>query len=457
MMRLLKKHTLLALTLLLASFASAQVSDSLKSLSLADAITYALDNNYQVQISKLNEEIANKNNKWSEAGLYPTFTLNGGLYNQIQDNSNNPFTFQPGKTWSMQVNPTINMDWTVFSGLGVKFTKQRLEQLETQTKGNSMVVIENTIHQVMLAYYSALLQKTKLDLISENLDFSRKQVAYYELKKEFNQSNSLDLLQFQNQYYTDSSNYVMQEYAYRNATRNLNLLMIQPIDQMYELTDKMPADDQLFDYSSVKELTLNNNQNLKNQFINLELQKTNTQYSKSFLYPVISVSANAGPSWGWFRQLGDPPPGQEITTLKTQSINYGLNLNLRYTIFNNWKSKRAVAVSKIQEEIAEKNIEEMKFSLENNLSNFYELYQNRKQLKDVQEKNIDYSQRVYELGIDQFKSNLINSIQLTQLKNNRQNALMAYYESRYNLIETYLEIYKISGAIVQKYEARENK
>lgn len=456
-MKNLKKYIIAFLIILGANYSLGQ--DTIKKLSLADAITFALDNNYQVQISKLNEEIAAKNNKWSEAGLYPTFTLNGGVYNSIQDNSNNPFTLpgQSGKFWNMQVNPTINMDWTVFSGLGVKFSKQRLEQLEQQTNGNSMVVIENTIHQVMLAYYNATLQKIKLDLISENLEFSRTQVAYYELKKEYNQSNSLDLLQFQNQYYTDSSNYVMQEYAYKNATRNLNLLMILPIDQMYEFTDKMPEDDKLFDYENVEELTLSNNQNLKNQFINLELQKTNTQYSKSFLYPVISVSANAGPSWGWFRQLGDPPPGQEITTIRTNTINYGLNLNLRYTIFNNWKSKRAVAVSKIQEEIAEKNIEEMTYSLKNNLANFYELYRNRKQLKDVQAKNIDYSQKVYEMGIDQFKSNLINSIQLTQLKNNRQNAMMSYYESKYNLIETYLEIYKLSGAIVQKYEDRQSK
>lgn len=426
-------------------------------LSLAQAIDYGLKNNYQVQITKLNEEIAHKNNKWSEAGLYPTLSLNGGVYNQIQDNTKNPFTFQPGKTWNMNISPTLNLDWTIFSGLGVKFTKQRLEQMEQQTKGNSMVIIENTIHQIMLAYYSAVLQKKKMATIQETMIYARERAAYYELKSEYNQANSLDLLQFQNQYMTDSSNYLMQKYAYENATRNLNLLMIQPIEQMYIFTDELIQDDQLLDYATVKDLVINNNQNLKNQVINQELQKTNTKFSQSFLYPVVSVNANAGPSWGWFKQLGDPPPGQEIQTLKTQSINYGINLNLRYTIFDNWKTNRAVQVSRIQEEIAVLTTDEMKYQIENNLANFYQLYQNRKQLNNVQTLNIDYAQKVFDLGKDRFKSNLINSIELSTLKNNYQNSMLSFYESQYNLIETYLEIYKLSGAIVQNYNERTDK
>ena len=66
------------------------------SLTMEQAIANALENNYDVLIGQKQIEIAEKNNKWSEAGLFPTVTLQVGQNNLIQDNTNNPFTFTPG-------------------------------------------------------------------------------------------------------------------------------------------------------------------------------------------------------------------------------------------------------------------------------------------------------------------------------------------------------------------------
>ena len=71
----------------------------------------------------------------------------------------------------------------------------------------------------------------------------------------------------------------MQKYAYENATRNLNLLMIQPIEQQYIFTDDLIKDDNLMDYGNTRflkdnkfkdgwELRKNNNfENLINEKI----------------------------------------------------------------------------------------------------------------------------------------------------------------------------------------------
>ena len=91
-----------------------------------------------------------------------------------------------------------------------------------------------------------------------------------------------------------------------------------------------------------------NNQNLKNQYISLELQHTQTGLQRSFLYPTLSFQAGANPGWSNLRELKDGN-----LEIETQNLSYYGNLNLRYTLFNNWKNKRAVEVSKIQEEIAE--------------------------------------------------------------------------------------------------------
>jgi hypothetical protein len=67
-----------------------------RTITAKDAVFMALDKNYKVQVAKKQEDIAIKNNTWSEAGAFPTVTLNVGFNNTIQDNTKNPFTFVPG-------------------------------------------------------------------------------------------------------------------------------------------------------------------------------------------------------------------------------------------------------------------------------------------------------------------------------------------------------------------------
>jgi outer membrane protein TolC len=130
-------------------------------LSLQDAINLALERNYQILISNKQIDIADKNNKWSEAGLFPTVSLNATFNNVIQDNRDNPFTFTPGLILQQSFQPSINLNWNVFSGFFVLMNKQRLDYLEQQSRGNAMLIIENTVLEVIKVYYTAVLQKEK--------------------------------------------------------------------------------------------------------------------------------------------------------------------------------------------------------------------------------------------------------------------------------------------------------
>ena len=63
---------------------------SQRNMSASEAVFVALSNNFQIVISEKQHEINQKNNKWSEAGLFPTVTLTVAQNNTIQDNTNNP-------------------------------------------------------------------------------------------------------------------------------------------------------------------------------------------------------------------------------------------------------------------------------------------------------------------------------------------------------------------------------
>lgn len=420
-----------------------------QTLSAKEAVFIALENNYQIQVAKKQIEISEKNNTWSEAGLYPTISLNASLNNNIQDNSKNPFTFFPGVILSQNLNPSLSANWNIFSGFAVKISKQRLEQLDLQTKGNALAVIETTAQDVLKAYYTAQLQKERLKLFQSLMDFSRKRVQYYELREKYGKSSSLELLQFRNQYLTDSTNVLVQQISYNNSMRNLMLLMNaseETVRDFPELTDELTVPITDLDPAQAKEDMLSSNQNLKNQYIAIELQKTNVDFQRSFLYPTLSFQVGVTPSYSFLRNLKD-----DTQKFNTEALSYYGNLNLRYTIFNNWKSKRAVEVARIQEEITSLNTESMEKSLSNNLTNLLELYKVRIQLVSISDENLVYATKAFELAQKRFETGGINSIDLASFQNTYQNTLVQHYENLFNRLDTYLELYKLTGKLGLEY------
>jgi outer membrane protein TolC len=421
-----------------------------QTLSAKEAVALALENNFKVKIAEKQVEIADKNNNWMEAGFFPTITIGASLNNTIQDNTNNPFTFTPGIILSQGITPSLTANWNLFSGLSMFITKDRLELLEQQSNGNSLAVIETTVQDVLKAYYTAGLQKERMLLFSTLKEYSRKRMAYYELKEKYSKSSSLELLQFRNQYLTDSTNYLVQEISYQNAMRNLLLIMNNSADSIPltfpELTDKLEISFPLVDFDKALEEMKSNNQNLKNQYISLELQKTATSYQRTFLYPTLSFQAGITPSYFWIREIKD-----DLLEAQTQTLQYYGNFNLRYNLFNNWKAKRSCDVAKIQEQIAELNTESMEQSLAITLRNVLELYKVRSKLVDISAENLNYATKAWDLAQKRFELGTLTSIELATFQNNYQNTLIQHYENQFNKMDTFLEIYKLTGKMGLSY------
>ncbi len=418
-------------------------------ISATDAVIIALENNYQILIAEKQKDISVMNNKWSQAGAFPTVDLSISQNNTIQDNTNNPFTFTPGIILSQGVNPSVNVNYNIFTGFSVKMSKLRLEQLEVQSSNNAMTVIESTIQDVLKAYFTTQVQKERLALFQTILTQSRMRKEYYALKDKYSATTSLELLQFENQYLTDSTNLLMQEISLENAYRNLRLIMNDGDStgtEMYVLTDQLMADIPLISFDEAYAEMISNNSNLKGQYIGLELQKTGTELQKSFLYPTLSFQMGIQPSWMKLRDLNNPD-----FSISTQTLSYYGNFNLRYALFNNFKNRRTVEVSRIQEEIAELNIESMTKALENTLRNLIDLFEIRSRLVSISQQNLDYATRAFDLAEKRFNTGSINSIALMTFQSNYESTMIQHYENLFNRLDTYLEIHRLTGKLGLTY------
>ncbi len=436
------KYSFFIFSIVIASFSFGQ-SD----LSVPQAVSKALENNYQIQLVKTNQETARIQNNWASAGFAPTFALNLGNNANIADNSNNPFTFFPGNVFSNSLKLSVDMNWTIFNGFGIRISKAKFEQLEEQTKGNTIVVIENTIYDVIIAYYTAVVQKLKLKVVNNLLNFSIDKLNYFKMKNEIGTSSSFDLLEFKNQVLTDSTNLLLQQLALKNAKRNLNLLMAESIDVDYELTDKLQFVANNLNYNDLLNLMKSSNQNLKNQYINLELQDLNIKAQKSSYYPVITINLGYSPSASYINLLGEQ--NQDVTT---SAINYYGGINAKYTLFNGWNRKRAVEISKIQQQTAQLQVDELELKLAHQLKGIVELYNTQIQIEKMTSKMVKHAEQLWDLGKEKYDLGLINVFNLNDIKSSYQRTVLSYFDRLFEALKSHYDLLRISGQISQEYK-----
>lgn len=426
-------------------------SVSQEELSIMGAIEKALDNNFDIRLIESNYKIARTQNSWGMAGMIPTFSLNVANNSSLQDNTNNPATFFPGVLFSDNLLASLDMNWTIFSGFGIRINKQRFDKLQHQTQGNAVVVIESTIYDVILAYYTAVVQERKMNVMKGLLDYSQDKVTYFEIKSELGVSTSLDKLEFENQVLTDSSNLLLQELAFKNAKRNLNLLMAEDVETDYKLTDSLEFTTPNASFTDLKNEMLSNNQNLKNQFINFELSELEVATKRAAFYPVVTLRLGTNPSVGYFELFGD-----QGFSANTNAWSHTATVNIRYDLFQGMNRKRNVQIAQIQQDIAAIEIEQLQMQLTNQLKGFFDLYRTRDKVKRMSVKRLSNAKELWELGRERYDLGLINVFNLNDIKLAYEQAMLNYYDRLFELLQTHYDIMRITGRISQEYQVVEN-
>ena len=409
-------------------------------LSFYGAINKTLENNYQIQIASKSLEIAENNNNPGAAGMWPTITLSASQNNNLTDQ-----TKPTARTTIMNsVAPAINLNWLLFGGFSVKINRQRLAELVNLSEGMMAVVVENTLQAVILAYQRALLEKETLAVTKEVMKLSYDQYQYEEARKGTGSGTTFDLQQARTSYLQDSSTYILQGINYRNAMRNLNLIMGEEHSVQYTLTDSFKPIEHTFKLENLFSNLESNSQILKNQYISQQMLQYDMEQSKSQLYP--SFSLNAGSSY----TLSSTKIDNAARTNADPLYLYG-NFTLSFNLFNGGNVRRSIQNAKIELEKSQLETNELEKQIKMELTSTFDLYNVRKQLYDVSVENVTLTRMNLTLAQDKYKLGTINSINLREVKLAYLNASLSRLQAIYDLMNTYTEIMRATGGIVQEF------
>lgn len=429
----MKKLNIFILLLLTVSAAVAQ-----ESLSLNDAVTKALENNYSIQIIKGSQRKAEVTNNWGTAGRYPYINLSLGDDNSLNLNeSENVIT--------NRISAGASISWTLFDGFAVRINKQRFEELEELSKQNTAIMVEGTIQSVILAYYDVLLQQEKLKNYDEVMQLSDARFKRAESKKEYGAAVTYEVLQAQNAYLADRANYLIQQVSVKNAKRDLNYLMAEKEQVDYVLTAKFEALPIDYTLSDLESQMFENNSSLQNQYINQRLLENAVASAKSVFSPTVDFRGGAtgtatrndyaerGSSW-------------------INSANFYGNFTLSYNLFSGGNRKRAVQLANIDQEIGLVKIDDMQHDLTNSLANLFEYYVVQKELLSVAAENLAAAKLNLQISREKFEAGAINSFNYRDVQVLYLNSAQRELEVIYNFIDTHTALLRMTGSIIQEYK-----
>jgi outer membrane protein len=411
-------------------------------LSLEDAVSIALQNNYNIQIARNSALIDKTNNTLGNAGMLPEVVLNFGNSNNINNTRQEFFSGdvrEGNNVNTTNINANVQLGWTVFDGMRMFVNRDRLREIESAGQLNIMVQMESTIYQVMTAYYNIIQHKKRLNTIENAIALSLDRKALAEVKQDLGSGSSLPILQAEVDINADSASLIRQNLVLKNSKIMLNEILGRSPDNDFEINDYVePA--RLPDYQEMLSKAEKNNLWLQMADKTINISQFNIKQWEANKYPTINVNLGYNIS-----RLN-----AEIGILKfNQNLGFSYGLTGRWNLFSGFNNKREIQVAKLNLETGKLTKEQSRLGIQTDLFTFYNNYLTALEMAEVEKKNIKIARENLNITSERLRIGSIQPIELRQAQLNLVDAEFRKIVAEFDAQMAGLEMKRLTGELIK--------
>lgn len=438
------------ITLLLTLFSVLVYSQSLP-LSISEAIELGLANQLGIRIAENEVAIAANNNRWGTAGRYPTVQFNLASNNGFNSTVNPASFLQEFTSLNTTAVGSIDVNWVLFDGFRVRLSKEQLETLERHSQGMAALMVETVIQDIILSYYQARIEQEQLGVVEEVLRLSNDRLDYDELRREYGQASTFDVLQTRDALLNDSTSLILQQNTWEIALRNLNLAMgLDNMEQRFQLTDALDIEAQRYDLPTLQQRMLSANITLNNQLISRQLARLNTELTQAARKPTVSLGTGAVFNTNVTQiNANNPFTGEPFGAVNGRTFNYYFNLTLTYNLFDAGVRRRNLENARVTETNIQLGVDDFKRQLMNQLANTLATYNNQLLVVAVTEELVENAQKNLEIAEERFRGGLINAFDYRTIQVGYINASQRRLQAIFELKTTETELIRLTGGLLR--------
>ena len=420
-----------------SSHSMAQVSYTLEEL-----IQQSLDHNYQLQIRRNQQQMAENMNTAGNAGMLPTVDMGAERSWQILNTETNFFT---GETRSgtnalnTSFNAFVEADWMIFDGFSMFARRDRLSQLAQLGSLDTRYYIEQTVSDIAHAYFQLIKEKQTLISLKQSLDISSYRLKLEEHKRNVGSGNALLYHQAQIDYNSDSSRVSNQQMLIRDLQIRINRIV--NFDPSTTITPEI-TDIELHGISEPEELlakALASNQELERAQMEQMLAEANLRIERGNRYPQVSVFGG----YSYSRQTSE-------LGLMQSSRNYGANfgVRLRFNLYDGGRQNTRIENVLLEQQNVATDLEDTKAYLNSEISRLINVYENYMQQFRLLENSLQSTERSLQIAQQQLELGTINGFEFRQTQLAALQVENQIIELKFSMKAIEIDLSRISGEIM---------
>lgn len=418
-----------------------------RTLNLEEAVAIGLKNNFSIQIANNDSKIAVNNNTLGNAGFLPRLNVDGGLNESITSTHTEDQNGVSGESENQHtgtMNMGVNLDWTLFNGLGMFLKKEKLGSLQILQQTSLRATVENTISEIIISFYAVVQLKNSLQVLQNAIDFSNSRYELTRKKLEIGTTSELAFLKSSTDLNADSAAFLRQKIALSNSKSKLNALLVLETTSDFDVSTSIQF-DQILDYSSLKESlkTINSQINLAKQASDISLLDYRLTHAPKYPQVDFFIDYNLNQ---YKYNFGSS------SMIQNNGPVFGLNLSI--PVFDGFNKKRVSGNARIDAESSRLAYEQVLTNTEALLWQIYNEYKNDLKLVTLETANLKVARHTAKISFEKFRIGGISDYELRQIQLSELEAENSLLLAQFEAKKSETELLRLSGKLIESKQIK---
>lgn len=412
-------------------------------MTLEEAIAIGLKNNYDILMAKNLEEAAALDYHYAFGAFLPV--VSGSASRtwskvNVKQKYSNGNDVERKKSGSNNTSLSADLNWTLFDGLRVFATKDKLKAIEEAGSLQVKDQITNSIAQIINAYYTIIQQKQQLQSIAEQMSISQERVNIAKNKFQSGLGSKIDLLQAQVDLNAQKSAYLQQQTFIDESKAVLNRLIALPAGETgYVVGDTIPVNLNL-NYAQLQQQALSSNPGLLLAQKNIDISELSLKEIERSRWPVISFNS----SYSYNKQ--NSQAGFFLFN-QSQGLEYGFSASV--PIFQGFNITRQAKSAKLDIAYQNLNYQDQRSQVSLALQNAFKDYDYYKKAMLLEEENLGVAEENVKVTLAAFRLGQISSLEVKEAQQSLSDARFRLITARYNAKVSETHLLRLKGDLLK--------
>ena len=415
-------------------------------LTVQQAITATIENNYDIQLLRIDSASYALNKSYARAAFLPRLNATTGL---VFNNNNQKQKLADGTkrqssgVKSNNLSGALQLNWTVFDGFKMFATRDKIYEYVRLGELNIKNQMVNSVAKVINNYYDIVRQKQQLKAIEEQMSINEERVKLAEKKFSVGVGAKPDVLQGKVDLNAQKAARLKQQTLIDQLKEQLNQLMNVELNTRYEVVDSITFKDDVIlgDILGTVESTNTQLQIIKK---NIDIGKLTLKEKKADRYPVVSFNSAYN-----YSKTNNSTAINSFTALYNRSngFNYGVGVNI--PIFNGFTVKRQIQQAQIDIDYLNLNYKNQKYQIDLGITNAFKDYELQKKTLALEEENILLAKENVFIALERLRLGISTYLELRETQKSLELAYDRLIAARYNTKLAETELLRLKGDLLK--------